>query len=161
LNPHGIATTSPSNWRVCHSTTRASCVPVGAYVEGLSAPPRLRRYCCYFVDPGVAGAAGFPAAGAGTTGFAFLGACFVAGITLDVGAESKILPVTRRAEASARKIEVEKKIIASAHVALVSALPAPLAPNTVWLEPPNTAPTSAPLPCCSRIMMHIATQTIT
>ena len=23
LNPHGIATTSPSNWRVCHSTTRA------------------------------------------------------------------------------------------------------------------------------------------
>ena len=92
-----------------------------------------------------------------------MGACFDAGITLDAGADelSKILPVTRRADASARKIELAKKIIANAHVALVNALPAPLAPNTVWLEPPKTAPTSAPLPCCSRIMTHIATQTIT
>ena len=60
---------------------------------------------------------------------------FDAGITLDDAARpSKILPVTRRAEASARKIELAKKIIANAHVALVSALPAPLAPNTVWLD---------------------------
>jgi len=117
----------------------------------------------YFVDPGVAAPAGLWPAGAGAAGFALLGACFDAGITLDAGADelSKILPVTRRADASARKIELAKKIIANAHVALVNALPAPLAPNTVWLEPPKTAPTSAPLPCCSRIMTHIATQTIT
>jgi len=65
-----------------------------------------------------------------------LAACFDAGITLDAGADengppSKMLPVTRRDEASARKIELAKKIIANSHVAFVSALPAPLAPNTV------------------------------
>jgi hypothetical protein len=65
LNPHGIATTSPSNWRVCRSTTRASRDYFGAGVE---APP------------------GTLPAGAGAAGAAFLGACF--GITL-AGADEK------------------------------------------------------------------------
>jgi hypothetical protein len=159
--------------RYCyHQPLKLACLPfhhprivrIGrSQVEGLSAPAQIRKYCVYFVEDGVAGPAGLCAAGAGAAGSAFLGACFDAGITLDTGADdrSKILPVTRRAEASARKIELAKKIVASPHVALVSALPAPLAPKTVWLEPPKTAPTSAPLPCCSRIMMHMATQTIT
>jgi hypothetical protein len=156
--------------RYCyHQPLKLACLPFHhprivrtgrSEVEGLSAPAQIRKYSYYFfVDDGVAGPAGFRPAGA-AAGSAFLDA----GITLDGADEngrSKILPVTRRAEASARKIEVAKKIIAIAHVALVSALPAPLAPKTVWLEPPKTAPTSAPLPCCSRIMMHMATQTIT
>ena len=93
-----------------------------------------------------------------------MGICFVAGITdddPDENGRSKILPVTRRADASARKIEVAKKIAASDQVALVSALPAPLAPKTVWLEPPKTAPISAPLPCWSKIITASETHTIT
>jgi hypothetical protein len=39
LNPHGIATTSPSNWRVCHSTTRASWMIAGVTLRVLA----LRR----------------------------------------------------------------------------------------------------------------------
>ena len=34
-------------------------------------------------------------------------------------------------------------------VIFVKKFPAPLLPKMVELEPPNTAPTSAPLPCCS------------
>ena len=158
--------------RYCyHQPLKLACLPFHhprildarrSYLEGLGAPAQPRRFGDYFVDPGVTAPAGLCPAGAGAAGFALLGDCFDAGITLDDAARpSKILPVTRRADASARKIELAKKIIANAHVALVSALPAPLAPNTVWLDPPNTAPTSAPLPCCSRIMMHMATQTVT
>src|ERR1700683_1476407 len=33
LNPHGISTTSPSNWRVCRSTTRAS-IAISTRSEG-------------------------------------------------------------------------------------------------------------------------------
>ena len=131
-------------------------MPAGARDEGKS----LRRNSEYYdyLD-GVDSLAGTAGAGA-----AFFGACFDTGITLagfDENGRSKMLPVTRRADASARKIEVAKKIVASTHVVLVSALPAPLAPNTVWLDPPNTAPTSAPLPCCNRMMTQIVTQTIT
>jgi hypothetical protein len=161
--------------RYCyHQPLKLACLPfhhprivrARSYREGLGAPAQQRKFGDYFVDPGVTAPAGLCPAGAGAAGFALFGACFDAGITLDAGADengppSKILPVTRRDDASARKIELAKKITANSHVALVSALPAPLAPNTVWLEPPNTAPTSAPLPCCSRIMTTIATQTIT
>jgi hypothetical protein len=114
-----------------------------------------------------AGAAG-TTGGAGKTGAALTGddfdTGFDCGITLDGADEtgrSKMLPVTRRADASARKIDVAKKIAASVQVVLLSALPAPLAPNTVWLEPPNTAPMSAPFPCCNKIVTHSATHTIT
>jgi hypothetical protein len=165
LNPHGIATTSPSNWRVCRSTTRALIDDSsGANARANPAPARPQKCCYYFfVDPGVAEPAGFLLAGAGAPGTTFFGIGFVAGITdtgPDENGRSKILPVTLRADAYARKIDVEKKIAASNQVALVSALPAPLAPKTVWLEPPKTAPISAPFPCWSRIMMHIEMQTI-
>ena len=72
---------------------------------------------------------------------------------------SKILPVTRRVDAYARKMEVEKNSTAQPQVSLVKKLPAPLAPKTVELEPPKTAPTSAPLPCCKSTIMTIVTQT--
>jgi hypothetical protein len=161
--------------RYCyHQPLKLACLPfhhprivhaARSQLRVAGAPARLRKVYDYLADDGVAGPAGLCPAGAGAAGAALLGACFDAGITLEAGADengrSKILPVTRRADAIARKIEVEKNIIASTHVVLVIALPAPLAPNTVWLEPPNTAPTSAPLPCCSRIMMQMATQTIT
>ncbi len=73
---------------------------------------------------------------------------------------SKILPVTRLVDEYAKMIEVAKKTIAQLQVTLVSRLPAPLAPKTVWLEPPNTAPTSAPLPCCSRTTVINVKQTM-
>src|SRR5438067_13612882 len=45
--------------------------------------------------------------------------------------------------------EVSIKIIAAAVVALLSMVPAPRAPNVLWLPPPPKAPAqSAPLPCC-------------
>jgi hypothetical protein len=157
LNPHGIATTSPSNWRVCHSTTRA-LDERGAKVSAAEGQKRHRRshsnhekdlqsrkaFARYLCAAGglplagkFAGAAGTTGA-AGATGAALSGDDFDTGfdngITLDGADEngrSKMLPVTRRADASARKIDVAKKIAASDQVALLSALPAPLAPNTV------------------------------
>ena len=93
----------------------------------------------------------------------------MAGITLDAGADengppSKILPVTRRDERERGENRAQAKKItgANSHVALVSALPAPLAPNTVWLDPPNAgADLRAPVLLAAEIMMTIATQTIT
>jgi hypothetical protein len=42
------------------------------------------------------------------------------------------------------------KTIAIPVVSLVRKLPAPLLPKIVELEPPNTAPISAPLPVCNK-----------
>jgi hypothetical protein len=42
------------------------------------------------------------------------------------------------------------KTIAIPVVSLVRKFPAPLLPKIVELDPPNTAPISAPLPVCSR-----------
>src|SRR6202035_4636181 len=112
---------------------------------------------------GAAGAAGAPkgAGAAGADGIAGAAGITIFLFTAPPLPEPKILPVKRRVDAYARKIEVAKNIAAIAHVALVSTLPAPVAPNTVWLEPPNTAPISAPFPCWSRITMISARQTTT
>jgi hypothetical protein len=91
LNPHGISTTSPSNWRVCHSTTRAY-EKSGAENEGQS----LRRVGRYLFDAGDAALPGLAGAGAagGATFFGFTG------ITLDEpNVCEKILPVRRWVEA--------------------------------------------------------------
>jgi hypothetical protein len=66
------------------------------------------------------------------------------------GASSKILRVDCRATPYVSEREVNIKIIAVALVSFVNRLPAPEVPKSVWLEPPNTAPTSAPLPCCNK-----------
>ena len=91
----------------------------------------------------------------GTNGFGFesdgafgtngtLGTCF--DITLEEPLP-KMLPDARCDDIYARYNEVAKNIIASMLVVRDNTLPAPLAPKTVLLEPPNTAPTSAPFPC--------------
>lgn len=89
--------------------------------------------------------------GCGIAAFGVGGATCIGGATgaifFCITLPPKTLPVARRAEAQAKKIDVAKKTIAIVHVSLVSMLPAPLEPNTVWLDPPKTAPTSAPLPC--------------
>ncbi len=72
---------------------------------------------------------------------------------------SKTLLVACRVEVYARMREVVKKITAHTPVTLVRRLPAPLAPKTVWLDPPKTAPTSAPLPCWSKTTPINVTQT--
>src|SRR5208282_509972 len=95
-------------------------------------------------------------AGFGTNGT--LGACF--DITLEEPLP-KMLPDARCDDVYARYSEVAKNNTASALVARVSTLPAPLAPKTVLLEPPKTAPTSAPFPCWRRIRITSVMQTIT
>ncbi len=85
------------------------------------------------------------AAGAGRDAFA---ACF--DITLP-DEPPKTLPDARCDDMYARYSDVAKNSAASALVVRESTLPAPLAPKTVLLEPPKTAPTSAPFPCCNRI----------
>jgi len=71
-----------------------------------------------------------------------------------------MLPLTRLVEVYASKIDVEKKRTAQTQVIFVKKLPAPLAPKTVELDPPKTAPTSAPLPCCSKTTITIVIHTI-
>jgi hypothetical protein len=47
-------------------------------------------------------------------------------------------------------------------VTLLKKVEAPVLPNTVWLDPPpKTAPMSAPLPDCKRIMRISAMHTMT
>jgi hypothetical protein len=53
------------------------------------------------------------------------------------------------------------KMIALALVSFVNKLPAPELPNNVWLEPPNTAPASEPLPCCNSTTVARKKQTTT
>jgi len=53
------------------------------------------------------------------------------------------------------------KITAAAVVILVRKEDAPAPPKTVWLEPPNAAPMSAPLPFCKRTIRISAKHTIT
>jgi hypothetical protein len=50
--------------------------------------------------------------------------------------------------------------IAIAVVSLLKKFPAPLLPKIVELEPPNTAPTSAPLPVCNKTTKIKPMQTI-
>ena len=121
-----------------------------------------------FVD-GAAGAAGAAELGSafGTNGFESAGAFGTKGTLgacVDITLEDplpKMLPEARCDEAYARYSEVAKNTTASALVARVRTLPAPLAPKTVLLEPPNTAPTSAPLPCCSRMRITKVMHTVT
>src|SRR5260221_14417231 len=104
---------------------------------------------------GAAGAAGAPEFGSasGTSGLfgSALGAnglAFGAGAgaalfrCLDITLEPlpKMLPEARSDDVYARYDDVAKNSTASPLVARVSTLPAPLAPNTVLLAPPNTAP---------------------
>ena len=49
-------------------------------------------------------------------------------------------------ESNARLSEVSMKIMAAVTVTLLRNVPGPRLPNTVWLDPPNDAPISAPFP---------------
>ena len=140
MNPHGISTTSPSNSRVC-----------------LFHHPRLS--VLMITNLNLLLRQGAFLAGVGATGCGGPGLLKGADLVGIAARPSKMLPLTRRVDAYARKIEVEKNTTAHAQVILVRKLPAPLAPKTVELEPPKTAPTSAPLPCCKSTMMTIVMQT--
>ena len=92
-------------------------------------------------------------AGAGATGACVAGACdFVAGAAGAAGAAllSKIVEDVRFPEKYPSVSEVIIKTIAMPVVNRVRKFPAPLLPKMVELEPPKTAPTSAPLPVCSK-----------
>ena len=49
-------------------------------------------------------------------------------------------------ESNARLSEVNMKIMAAPTVILLRNVPGPRLPKTVWLDPPNAAPISAPFP---------------
>jgi len=51
----------------------------------------------------------------------------------------------------ARLNEVSMNTDATMTVNLLKKFAGPRLPNTVWLDPPNAAPISAPLPDCSKI----------
>ena len=53
-------------------------------------------------------------------------------------------------EATVSTSEVTMKRAAAAVVSLLRNVVAPLPPKSVWLEPPKAAPSSAPLPPCTR-----------
>ena len=114
---------------------------------------------------GIAGASELGSA-FGISGFSFAGAfgtngTFAACFDITLEPLPKMLPEARSEEVYARYSEVAKNITASALVARVSTLPAPLAPKTVLLEPPKTAPTSAPFPCCRRMRITSEMHTVT
>jgi hypothetical protein len=72
--------------------------------------------------------------------------------------ESKRLSVVFWAAPYDRNRDVHINRIAIPVVILVKKFPAPELPKTVWLEPPKTAPTSAPLPVCRRTTMTMKKQ---
>jgi len=57
--------------------------------------------------------------------------------------------------------DVIMNTIAMPVVSLLKKFPAPLLPKMVALDPPNTAPTSAPFPVCSKTTRINPMQTIT
>jgi hypothetical protein len=71
----------------------------------------------------------------------------------EVWARSKTLDAGFLPEKYPKVSEVSMKTTANPVVRRVKKLPAPLLPKIVALEPPNTAPISAPRPVCSRTMM--------
>ena len=58
-----------------------------------------------------------------------------------------------------RDVSIKTKAVMT--VNLLRKFAGPRLPKTVWLEPPNAAPISAPLPDCSRIAPIMSRQTIT
>src|SRR5262249_1718394 len=85
--------------------------------------------------------------------------CAIGGGSL--GIVSTIDEVRCRVELHVKKSDVNMKIAAVHVVRRVSRLPAPLEPKIVWLEPPKTAPMSAPFPVCSRTTTIRKKQAIT
>ena len=71
--------------------------------------------------------------------------------------EEKVRSLARMARLS----EVTMKTIATTTVNLLRKFAGPRLPNTVWLEPPNAAPISAPLPDCKRMAPIIRKQAMT
>ena len=103
MNPHGISTTSPSNWRVCRSTTRALGETIVRPRRPYGLPSGESGFPLGAAGAGAAGlllggTAGLPAAGRGTIGTIGL----YGTVTGAEARPSKMLPVTRWVEAHAR-----------------------------------------------------------
>jgi hypothetical protein len=64
----------------------------------------------------------------------------------------------RSFERRARLKDVNMKMTAVATVTLLRNVPGPRLPKMVWLDPPNIAPISAPLPDCRRMAAIINKQ---
>jgi hypothetical protein len=69
----------------------------------------------------------------------------------------EVVPFLKR---KANSKDVNIKIVAAPTVTLLKKDVAPEPPNTVWLEPPNAAPISAPLPVWSNTIRIKAIHTI-
>jgi hypothetical protein len=101
-------------------------------------------------------AVGAPLSACGVAG----GCSGVAGVA-SVGTLSKTLLVLCFVLPMVKLKEVNMKTMAVAEVSLVRKLPAPELPKMVWLEPPNTALTSEPLPFWSSTTMTKKMEAIT
>ena len=84
----------------------------------------------------------------------------VAGV-VSAGTSSKTLLVPCFVLPMVKLNEVNMKTMAVAEVSLVRKLPAPELPKMVWLEPPNTALTSEPLPFWSSTTITKKMQALT
>lgn len=104
----------------------------------------------------VVAAVGAPLSSCGMTG----GCSGVAGV-VSAGTSSKTLLVLCFVAPIVKLREVHMKTTAVAEVSLVRKFPAPELPKIVWLEPPNTALTSEPLPFWSSTTMTKKMQAIT
>jgi len=104
----------------------------------------------------VVAAVGAPLSPCGMTG----GCSGVTGV-VSVGTSSKTLLVLCFVAPIVKLREVNMKTMAVAEVSLVRKFPAPELPKIVWLEPPNTALTSEPLPFWSSTTMTKKMQAIT
>ena len=71
--------------------------------------------------------------------------------------EAKFRSLARMAKE--RDVNMNTKAVMT--VNLLRKFAGPRLPNTVWLEPPNAAPISAPLPDCSKIAPIMSKQTRT
>lgn len=105
---------------------------------------------------GVVAAVGAPLSAGGVAG----GSSGVSGV-VSVGTSSKTLLVPCFVLPMVRLNEVNIKTTAVTEVSLVRKFPAPELPKMVWLEPPNTALTSEPLPFWSSTTITRKIQEIT
>lgn len=104
---------------------------------------------------------GPPPVPAGAPGIDCAGGGIPAGLSIAAGTALSGITVALFDEMIASDSEVSINIIADAVVTLDISVAVPRAPKIVWVEPPNAAPISAPLPVCNKTTRIMNIQTIT
>jgi len=82
------------------------------------------------------------------------------GVSVEAGTSMTDEATPSPRENTARLRDVNIKINAAPTVTLLRKVPGPRLPKTVWLDPPNAAPISAPFPACKRMEAIMRKQTV-